>query len=196
MFVPSARLFRRGAAERDRRAELLRLRRRFADERRLGSDSNERAMARRMRELRAAVSEALSGVASCGGCSRGLAAPEGAFDGGYCCSVPTENVFSADEVAALYLGGTRPGRLRPARAHAGCAFRGARGCTLDAVDRPDVCAIYLCGELRRELHRRAELLPVLDLIDELEALLRDFSASRARRRERAELAAIHPLLAE
>jgi hypothetical protein len=61
-------------------------------------------------------------------------------------------VFDDDEVAALALAGTKPRDLGGLRGdHAGCAFRGPHGCSLDARDRPNVCVRFACRELEAEM---------------------------------------------
>src|SRR5690606_17290399 len=78
--------------------------------------------------------------------------PAGRWDGGHCCGGRTLDIFSAPEVAALQIGGTRIAALRPpAGDHAGCAFRGPTGCSLAPVDRPSICLRYVCPELHLEL---------------------------------------------
>jgi hypothetical protein len=57
--------------------------------------------------------------------------------------------------------------------HAGCAFRGERGCSLPPEHRPSVCVRYVCLELREELREK----PEWRRISELGAALRD-EASR------------------
>lgn len=99
-----------------------------------------------------ALSEALGDVEACSGCAKGHPLPAGRWDGGHCCGGNTLTIFTRDEVAALKLAGTRGRHLVPPRDdHAGCAFRGARGCALPVTHRPSICVRYICLELRAEL---------------------------------------------
>jgi hypothetical protein len=112
---------------------------------------NRRALAATLR----AVSAELSAVRSCRTCAIGAPLPRGAYDGGDCCAGGTADLFDDNELAALAHAGTRPRDLVAppgTDAHAGCAFRGPRGCTLDVTHRPGRCVHYLCDTLRRELH--------------------------------------------
>ena len=153
----------------------------------------ERRLAEELAVLRVETSRAIGAVGSCSGCSRGHAWPEGQWHGGFCCSSPTEVVFTDHEVAALRLSGTRPGDLRPPRSdHAGCAMRGPTGCSLPPRHRPTVCVRYFCGELRRELARRGDLLALQERLDRMEDVFDAFVAARSRRMERRALAELHP----
>jgi choline dehydrogenase-like flavoprotein len=110
------------------------------------------ALAKELRALRAEVLAAFDGAHACTGCGKGRSLPHGRWDGGFCCGGRTDGVFDDDEVAALALAGTRPSHLRPPSGdHAGCAFRGPTGCSLDAVDRPNLCVRFVCRELEAEL---------------------------------------------
>ena len=53
--------------------------------------------------------------------------------------------------------------------HAGCAFRGATGCSLEPEQRPNICVRYVCLELRAELIEK----PEWRRVSELGAALRD-----------------------
>lgn len=114
------------------------------------------SLAEELARLRAEVTKAVGHVRSCSGCARGRPLPEGRWSGGQCCSGRTEDVFTDDELAALRLAGTSPARLAtpPPSDHAGCAFRGERGCSLDVADRPNLCVRYICRELEGELSPR------------------------------------------
>lgn len=165
-----------------RRAELIALRRRVARARREAAGPEERAIAGELRELARELSRRVGEVSACGGCTRGLGGVEGRYQGGHCCSGDTAELFSDDEVALLVQGGTRARDLRPpAGDHAGCAFRGPTGCSLAPVDRPTVCARYLCRELRAELHRRGDLAAIQALVDRLDDGFRRFAALRGAR---------------
>ena len=194
--IPAARLTARLRQPRSRKSELAALGRRFRAEERAGRPGEaERELAGRLRRLRARLAGEFGAVTSCGGCAGGKSWPAGAFSGGHCCSGDTGDVFTDREVAALVYGGTRPRHLRaPRTEHAGCAFRGPRGCTLAAADRPNLCARYVCTELRRELHARGRLAAVETLIDEMADAFARLSSLRDARLERAWLADIHPLL--
>ena len=97
----------------------------------------------------------------------------------------TAGVFDDDEVAALALGGTRPRDLHhrprtPDEPQAGCAFRGPQGCTLPAVDRPNLCVRFACRELETELRASGDWERVRALTKQLETAFARFTrASRA-----------------
>jgi hypothetical protein len=140
-----------------------------------------------LRARKAAVSAtlALAGISSCGRCAAGKPDIRGVFAGGDCCTGVTAELFSDEELAALVHGGTRIRDLRAPRSeHAGCAFRGATGCTLAATDRPERCVSYTCSILRRELHARGELADIERLLAELTAAKARFAALRHARLER------------
>ncbi|MBA3455792.1 MAG: hypothetical protein H0T42_22035 [Deltaproteobacteria bacterium] len=121
-------------------------------------------------------------MTSCASCATGKRWPRGAFAGGDCCTGVTADLFSDDEVAALAQAGTRPGDLQaPTGEHAGCAFRGETGCTLEAEDRPERCVSYMCTILRRELHTRGELGEIDGMIAELRRAMSAFTELRAAR---------------
>jgi hypothetical protein len=141
----------------------------------------ERALAMRILAAKRAISGELGGVSACRGCATGLPAPQGSYAGGACCCGVTAELFDDHELAALARSGTRPADLTPppgADLHAGCAFRGPRGCTLDVAHRPARCVLYMCESLQRELHRAGQL-------DELERMLAGL------RRDMTELIAVH-----
>lgn len=184
MLIPLERLLVRVRQAPSRADELLALRQRVRTESHARAGDEERATALAMRALKQRISAALSSVSSCTTCATGRRAPRGTFPGGDCCSGVTADLFSDDEVAALVLAGTRPRHLRPPRTeHAGCAFRGALGCTLSSQDRPQRCVHYTCHALRRELSPRGELAPLDVLLDELQRLMARFVALRAVRLE-------------
>ena len=185
MFVSIARLLTRQL--RSRAEELVALKRRLRAER----ATSERDEALRIRALKARLAAAAGAVSSCGRCAAGRPWPGGAYDGGHCCSGRTEELFSADEVAALAQAGTRPRDLvAPRGEHPGCAFRGPTGCTLGAEHRPALCLRFVCDDLRRELHRAGKLDEVEALAAELEQALARFAAALAARRDREWLEAV------
>ncbi|CAN5874177.1 hypothetical protein BH11MYX2_BH11MYX2_37250 [soil metagenome] len=144
----------------------------------------ERAVAARIREVKTRVSAALSHVTSCGTCATGKRPPRGAFAGGDCCSGITGDLFSEEQLAPLVQAGTTPRKLRaPRTTHAGCAFRGDTGCTLDVGDRPARCIHYTCWGLRNELRKRGELVAMDAQLDELKALMEQHTELRNARIE-------------
>ncbi len=158
MIIAAAHLVDRLRHPRSRADEVAQVRRRLAAVVARGSGAAEQAeLAAELRRLREALSAALAEVTSCSGCAHGHPLPHGRWDGGHCCGTRTEQVFTDDEVAALRLAGTTPARLVPASGdHAGCAFRGAAGCSLAAGDRPSICVRYICRELEEELRERGD----------------------------------------
>jgi hypothetical protein len=138
--------------------------------------------AQRVTVLRQTLSDALSEVRSCSTCAIGYPPPAGQWDGGNCCQATTSALFDENEVAALRLTGTTIGRLTPPTgAHAGCAFRGASGCSLAARDRPVLCVRYVCKELARELHDAGQLDRIDELRDQLGAAYAAFERAREER---------------
>ncbi len=172
--------------ERTRADELVELRRRFRSATPPEDlTDEERALAQELRERRQAVLDALGEVQSCRGCARGHPLPNGRWSGGHCCGGRTEGVFSDEEVEALQAGGTRPGDLRAPRGdHAGCAFRGETGCSLQVVNRPSICVRYLCRDLMGELARRGDLRKVMALCVALDATFGRFNALREANRRK------------
>lgn len=159
---------------RSRADELAALRRRFAGAR---GDAELSALAAELRAAKLALAGHVGTLGSCARCARGHPLPAGRWPGGQCCSGDTLELFDEPEVAALALAGTRPGALRPPRGdHAGCAFRGERGCTVAPADRPSICVHYLCRDAARELHARGAL-------DEAERLVLRLGRARAAFRE-------------
>ena len=177
MLIAARHLVDRLRHPRSRADEVAALRRRLAA---VGAATPEaRRLAAEVMRLREALGAAFEGTTACAGCARGYPPPHGRWPGGHCCGGPTDGVFTDDEVAALALGGVRGGELvppPPGTDHAGCAFRGAGGCSLTARERPTVCAAYVCRDLARGLFDRGRL-------DEVEALAaelrRAFDAFRA-----------------
>ncbi len=171
MLLPIARLLRRSSEPASREDELARLRARFRAQpsaRAAGPEAV--ASAARLRELRAAMSAAFEKVEACHGCGKKRPEPHGHWAGGACCGARTLDLFSPTEVASLALAGIRARDLEPPRGdHAGCAFRGASGCSLAPEERPNVCVRYVCLELRAELLDK----PEWRRVSELGAALRD-----------------------
>lgn len=172
MLLSLERLLRRRRTEpRSRADELDTLRARFRAQpgaREAGAEAVESAL--RLRRLRVAMSAALANVEACSGCAKGRPEPNGHWPGGSCCGARTLELFSPGEVAALKLAGVSAADLRPPQGdHAGCAFRGATGCSLPPDHRPSICVRYVCLELRAELRDQ----PGWRLISELGAALRD-----------------------
>jgi hypothetical protein len=183
MLIAAWQLVDRMRHPRTRADELAALRRRFAEAGRDEPSPGEVEAARRLRELRAELSAALSGVTSCAGCARRHPLPHGRWDGGHCCGCRTTDVFTDDEIAALRLAGTTLARLSPPRSdHAGCVFRGPTGCSLDVADRPNICVRYICRELDAELAARGDRAGIRRIAAEIDATFRRLSASRRARR--------------
>jgi hypothetical protein len=159
--------------------ELIALQRRLRDERARDIGDDERAFARDARARKLAVAAELRSISSCRTCATGQPWPRGGYDGGACCSGVTADLFDDNELAALAHAGTRPRDLVPpggTDAHAGCAFRGPRGCTLDVMHRPGRCVHYLCDTLRRELFKRGQLDAVEAKLAELNRAMQQFVA--------------------
>jgi hypothetical protein len=168
MLLPIERLFRK----RDSRdEELATLRARFRSQpsaREAGADVV--ASAARLRELRVAMSRAFANVDACSSCGKKRPEPHGHWKGGACCGSRTLDLFTKHEVASLALAGIRARDLEPPKGdHAGCAFRGERGCSLTPEERPNICVRYICLELREELLAKPEWRE----ISKLGAALRD-----------------------
>jgi len=176
-----------------RAAELRELTGRLRAERAAEPDPDERAAAGELRALKTALTRATGAVTSCASCARGMPLPGGAFAGGHCCSGHTPELFSDDEVAALAQAGTRVRDLpAPTTDHAGCAFRGPTGCTLEPEHRPALCHRFVCDDLRRELHRLGRLDEVERLCGELDAAYGRFARLRAARLDREWLDEVAP----
>jgi hypothetical protein len=164
---------------RSRADELIALRRRLRDERARDVDDDERALAAEARARKLAVAAELHAISSCRTCATGEPWPRGGYDGGDCCAGVTAELFDDNELAALAHAGTRPRDLVAppgADAHAGCAFRGPRGCTLDVMHRPGRCVHYVCDKLRRELHARGRLDAVEAKLADLNRAMQQFVA--------------------
>jgi hypothetical protein len=170
----------RGArGPRSRTAEIDEVRRRVARAAKAGGSAEAAALAAELRALRPQVLAAFDGVRACSGCARGRPEPHGHWRGGFCCGGRTDGVFDDHEVAALALGGTRPRDLRgPAGDHAGCAFRGPEGCSLEASDRPNLCVRFVCRELESELRESGDWERVRALTRRLEQTYARFVKAR------------------
>jgi len=180
VFIAVERLLIKVRQPKSRADELIALRRRLRGELARDIDDEERALARDVRARKLAVAAELHSISSCHTCATGQPWPRGGYDGGDCCSGVTANVFDDAELAALAHAGTRPRDLVPpggADAHAGCAFRGARGCTLDVMHRPGRCVHYLCDTLRLELFKRGQLGAVEAKLAELNRAMQQFVAA-------------------
>ncbi len=171
--------------------ELVALRRRVRHELASEVDAEERQLARAVHASKLALATAVSAVRSCASCATHQPWPAGQYDGGACCSGVTAELFDDNELSALVHAGTRPRDLVPpprSDAHAGCTFRGSRGCTLDLANRPARCVHYLCETLLGELYGRGDL----DAIDakrgELDRARLRFNAVHEARRDREVLA--------
>jgi hypothetical protein len=178
---------------RSRADELIELRRRMRAECASTVETDEVTLAHDVRARKLDVAAQLQAVVSCSSCAVGAPWPRGAYDGGDCCAGVTADLFDDNELAALVHAGTRPRDLvapAGADAHAGCAFRGPRGCTLDVTHRPGRCVHYLCDTLRRELHARGQLDVVEDKLAALNATMQRFVAVHQARLDRDVLAPI------
>ena len=179
MLIAVERLLIKVRQPKSRAGELIALRRRLRDELARDIDDEERALAREVRAPKLAVAAALHAISSCHTCATGQPWPRGGYDGGDCCSGVTADLFDDNELAALAHAGTRPRDLVApggSDAHAGCAFRGPRGCTLDVMHRPSRCVHYLCDMLRRELFTRGQLDAVEAKLAELHRAMQQFTA--------------------
>jgi len=183
MLIAARDLVRRLRAPAPRKAEVARLRARLAQTARERASAEEIVLASQMRALRPALADAFAGVSSCRGCARGRPLPHGRWRGGFCCGGETDGVFDDDEVAALAIGGTASRQLRsPDGELSGCAFRGPTGCSLEPVDRPNVCVRFACRELEAELRARGDWAAVRALSRQLEAAFARFVRARSERR--------------
>lgn len=192
MFVRVERLLIKLRQPASRADELNALRGRLREELATPIDDEERALAAAVLARKRAVSAELHGVVSCRSCAKGAPWPRGHYDGGDCCSGVTADLFDEHELAALAHAGTRPRDLVPPRDdHAGCAFRGAHGCSLELDHRPARCVHYVCDTLRRELHDRGQL---DDIEEKLRALDREMQRFKAVHRARLDREVLAPLI--
>lgn len=164
-----------------RAAELIELRRRLRE----SSSRAERALAGEVHATKLAVVAALTDVTSCASCAKGHPWPNGHYTGGDCCCGVTNEVFDDHEVAALAQAGTRARDLvTPKGDHAGCAFRGERGCSLEIEHRPARCVHYVCDTLRHELHDRGALDDIEAKLRALNTAMQTFKTARDERLDR------------
>ncbi|HEY5937735.1 MAG TPA: hypothetical protein VIU61_23970 [Kofleriaceae bacterium] len=194
MLIAVERLLIKIRQPRSRAAELIALRRRLRAERARDVDDEERALAREVLARKLAVSAELTAVSSCRSCATGAPWPRGGYDGGDCCAGVTADLFDDNELAALAHAGTRPQDLHPpagADAHAGCAFRGPTGCSLEVTHRPGRCVHYLCETLRGELHARGQLDAMEARLGELNRTMQQFVTVH---QARADLDIVMPIL--
>ena len=174
-----------------RAVELIELRRRLRAERSASIDDEERRLAAEVHTRKLAVVEQLTDVTSCASCAKGTPWPNGHYSGGDCCCGVTNEVFDDHEVGALAHAGTRARDLHPPRDdHAGCAFRGASGCSLDVGHRPARCVHYVCDILRHELYDRGKLDAIEGSLAALDRTMKQFTAARIARLDRETLAPI------
>lgn len=189
MLIAVERLLIKLRQPRSRADELIELRRRVRAERAADVDPEERALAAAILAQKQRVSAGLHAVTSCGSCAKGQPWPTGHHAGGACCSGKTEILFDEHELAALVHAGTGVADLTPPREdHAGCAFRGSHGCTLDTAHRPARCVHYICDVLRRELHDRGQLSAIEAELAELDRLMQRFTALHQARLDRETVA--------
>jgi hypothetical protein len=187
MFVAVERLLLKVRQPASRADELSALRRRTRAELATTPDDEERRLAKDVRSRKLDVASALDAVSSCASCARAQAWPVGHYAGGACCSGVTAELFDDAELAALVHAGTRPRDLTPPtreHGHAGCAFRGAHGCTLALAHRPARCVHYVCDTLRRELHKRGGLDAIEAKLDALNRTMQRFTAAHRARSDR------------
>ncbi len=199
MLVAAERLLLKLRQPASRADEVIALRRRARAERTSAADAEERALAGEVRARKLAVAAELDAVSSCGSCARGQPWPVGHHAGGACCAGVTADLFDDAELAALVHAGTRADDLTPparADAHAGCAFRGATGCTLELAHRPARCVHYVCTTLRRELHARGTLDVLEARLDDLNGAMQRFTAVHRARADREVLAPLLEAIAE
>jgi hypothetical protein len=182
---------------RSRAAELIELRARLRAERAADADPEERTLAAAILVQKQAVSAALQNVTSCSSCAKGQPWPTGHHAGGACCAGKTEILFDEHELAALVHAGTRAADLTPPREdHAGCAFRGSHGCTLELAHRPARCVHYICNTLRREVHDRGQLDALEANLGELDRLMQRFTAVHQARLDREVIAPLIDAIAK
>jgi hypothetical protein len=189
MLIAAAYLVDRLRHPRSRADEVRELRRALAQEPTPSASSAEEIeLAHRARALKIALSRAAEGIVTCSSCAKGHPLPHGRWNGGHCCGARTEELFTGDELAMLKLAGTGPLDLvAPHAEHAGCAFRGPEGCSLDPAHRPALCVRYVCRDLERELTEQGRLGAIDVLAAELSEVSARFARLRAARLATAEL---------
>ncbi len=179
-----------------RARELIELRRRLRAEVRAVVDDEERVLAGSILAQKRVIAARLHAVSSCSSCAVRQPFPVGHFAGGACCAGVTADLFDEYELAALVHAGTRARDLvAPQTDHAGCAFRGATGCTLELAHRPARCVHYVCTTLRREIHARDELAALEAELATLDLLVQRFRAIHQARLDREVLAPLLEALA-
>jgi hypothetical protein len=191
VLVAVERLLLKLRQPRSRADEVIELRARLRAERASEPSAEELALAREVRAAKVAVVAELTDVTSCGTCATGARWQASPYPGGDCCSGVTENIFDEAELAALAHTGTRARDLEPppgADVHAGCAFRGARGCNLEVAHRPARCVHYCCDMLRREIHARGRLDVLETTLADLDHVMQRFTAAHLARVNRDVLA--------
>lgn len=193
--IPVRYLVDRVRHPKSRAEELYELRAMLAEQAEWSRASREeRHLALELAALREAMHKGLGEVKSCGRCAEGHPLPNGRWQGGHCCGTETFKLFSRAELAALKLSGTTPAKLvAPRSDHAGCAFRGPEGCSLDVADRPNLCVRFICRELSGELRDRGDRPKLRALSKQIEET---FIAFVAARRARLEDEALEELAAE
>lgn len=187
MLVSVERLLMKLRQPASRADEIVALKARLRAELASDVDDEERALASDVHAQKLRVSARLSAVRSCASCAAGQPWPVGHYAGGACCSGVTAELFDDNELSALAHAGTRPRDLEPpprADEHAGCAFRGSRGCSLPVAHRPARCVHYVCDALRREVHARGELDALEAELAELNRTMQRFVACHQARRDR------------
>jgi hypothetical protein len=185
MFVAVERLLIKLRQPASRADELVELRRRVRAEIASDVDEEERLLAHAVQAKKLDVAAELGTVSSCGSCARHFPWPIGGYAGGACCSGVTADLFDDNELAALAQTGTRTRDLVPPRdIHAGCAFRGSRGCSLEVAHRPARCVRYLCETLRGELHDRGQLETIEGKLAELNHAMQGFAVAHQGRLDR------------
>ncbi|MEO8548977.1 MAG: hypothetical protein ABI678_03365 [Kofleriaceae bacterium] len=197
MLIAVERLLLKLRQPASRAGELIELHRRLRAEVRSEPAAEEHVLAAAILDQKRQVSALLDAVTSCRSCATGQPFPTGHFAGGACCAGVTNELFDDNELAALAHAGTRVGDLAAPRTdHAGCAFRGAHGCTLEVSHRPARCVRYVCDTLWRELHDLGRLAKVEAELAELDRRVHQFRAVREERVDRQVLAPLIEAIAE
>ena len=189
MLISVERLLIRLRQPRTRADELIELRRRLREEVAAETSDEERVLAYEVHARKLVVSEELNAVSSCRSCATGQPWPVGHYAGGACCSGVTADLFDAPELAVLVHAGTRLRDLTPPRDdHAGCAFRGEHGCSLEGQHRPARCVHYICDTLRHELYDRGQLDTIERKLADLDQAMQRFKAVHRARIDREVMA--------
>lgn len=157
--------------QRPRASALYAFRLRFLDQPPLPSSAVPalRQQAEELTQRRETLAQETGIVRSCASCAKGCPLPYGQWEGGFCCSGNTEELFGANELQGFRLQGLSPLSYKaPESEQSGCLFRGERGCSLPISHRPNICLTYICRDLGRELRDRPNAPELLALRDELE----------------------------